>query len=43
MQVPSARATSFIVEFVEVFAVEDSQQLPVVVYDYYDPGKIVIK
>ncbi len=39
-QVPSETYTTFIVEFIRKFEVEDSQQLPVTFYDYYDPGKI---
>ena len=36
------RATTFIVEFLERFTVENPQQLPVTIYDYYDPGKHVL-
>ena len=36
-----SRATTFIVEFLERFTVENPQQLPVTIYDYYDPGKHV--
>ena len=32
-------ATTFVVEFLERFTVENPQQLPVTIYDYYDPGK----
>ena len=33
-------ATTFVVEFLERFTVENPQQLPVTIYDYYDPGKL---
>ena len=35
--------TTFIVEFLERFTVENPQQLPVTVYDYYDPGESTLQ
>ena len=37
-----SRATTFVVEFLERFTVENPQQLPVTIYDYYDPGKYTL-
>ena len=38
LQVPSLEPSTVVVEFAEQFVVESPQQLPVTIYDYYDPG-----
>lgn len=42
VQVPRRAASTIVVTFIEQFTVENPMQLPVTIYDYYDPGQPLI-